>query len=62
MKEKYLNNINKFKLKKSTKELLKNQVELFYSYSNDDFKEYSVGDEISLTNAPIFIPLWLNAF
>ena len=49
MKEDYLNNIKKFKLKKSTKELLNKQVELFYSYSNDDFKEYSVGDEISLT-------------
>lgn len=49
MTNKYLDNINKFKLKKKTKEILKQQIDIFYSYENKTNHKNISSDEVILT-------------
>ena len=50
MKDKYLKAINKFKLKKKTKEMLKKQINVFYSCENKDNKKIITDEVILSTN------------
>ena len=46
MKDKYWNVVNEFKLKKKTKETLKRQIDVFYSYENKDNNKNIINDEL----------------
>ena len=48
MKEKYLKITETFKLKKSTKEMIKQQIELFYAYNNNHNKKYEINEFVIL--------------
>lgn len=48
MKEKYLKKTETFKLKKSTKEMIKQQIELFYAYNNNHNKRYEINEFVIL--------------
>lgn len=49
MKDKYLKAINNFKLKKKTKEILKEQINLFYSYVNKETQKDIINGEVILS-------------
>ena len=49
-KEKYLHQVNKFKINKKSKRLFAEQVNLFYDYNNSNYQEYNIGDSIKLSN------------
>lgn len=48
MKEKYQKITEKFKLKKQTKELIKKQIELFYTYNTDENKKSEINENVLL--------------
>ena len=48
MKDRYFEVINKCKLKNKTKEMLKQQVDMFYSYENKDNNKNILNDEVIL--------------
>jgi len=48
MKDKYLNVVKEFKLKRKTKERLKQQIDMFYSYENKDSNKNIIKDEVIL--------------
>ena len=51
MKDKYWNVVNEFKLKKKTKETLKRQIDMFYSYENKDNSKNIINDEVVLSTS-----------
>ena len=51
MKDKYWNVVNEFKLKKKTKETLKRQIDVFYSYENKDNNKNIINDEVILSTS-----------
>lgn len=48
MKEDYLRVVNSFKLKNKTKEILKTQIEMFYSYQKKNDNKFFINDEVKL--------------
>ena len=49
MKDKYLSFVNAFKLKKKTKEHLRRQIDIFYSYENKNNNKLLIKDEVILS-------------
>lgn len=48
MKEDYLRVVKSLKLKTKTKEILKTQIEMFYTYQNKDGNKFFINDEVKL--------------